>query len=206
MKQNYLLLFVLCLGIFSCKPKNSTKSTTTDSTTLNKNLSLPDLNKLSPNTNNNNNNNSSGSWSQDYRSKFLSGCISKASESVTLAAATSYCECMASKVELKYPVESEVDSKLTSADIDVMKVGCNASSQSQNNNQSNNNSGGWSFTDQKEFMDNCVPGASSSLGQAKATTYCDCMMTKIMQEYPNSQDAANMSKSRMSQLATDCIR
>ena len=201
MKQHYLLVLVLCLAVFSCKPKNSTKSTSTDSTTLNKNLTLPDLNKLSPN-NNNNNNTSSGSWSQDYRSKFLSGCISKASESVTLAAATSYCECMAAKVELKYPVETEVDSKLTSADIDVMKVGCNASSQSQNNNQSN--SGSWSYAVQKQFMDDCIPAASSSLGQVKATTYCDCMMTKLMQEYPNSEDAVNMPKNRMSQLATEC--
>ncbi len=202
MKTTYLLVFVLSIAMFSCKPKNSTKSTTTDST--NKTLNLPDLNKIAPNNNNSSNNNGSGSWSTEYRSKFLSGCISKASESATLAVATSYCECMTVKVEAKYPNETEVEAKLTSADIDNMKGGCNTSNQSQNNNQSNNSV--WSSPDQKEFMDNCVPGASSSLGQAKANTYCDCMLTKIMQEYPNSQNAANMPKSRMTQLANDCLK
>ncbi len=202
MKTIYLLVFVLSIAMFSCKPKSSTNSTSTDST--NKTLNLPDLNNISPN--NNNNNSSGGSWSSEYRSKFLSGCISKASESATLAVATSYCECMTVKVEAKYSNENEVDAKLTSADIDAMKGGCNTSAQNQNNNQSNSGNSAWSSSDQKEFMDNCVPGASSSLGQAKATTYCDCMLTKIIQEYPNSQNAANMPKSRMTQLAADCLK
>lgn len=200
------LPIILCVLFVSCKPKNSLKINTTDSSSSSKKgINMPDLNTIAPNKNTVS---GGGSWTKEYRSKFLQGCITKASEKVSASDAFSYCDCMTNKVEAKYPTETEVDSKLTASDIETMKSGCpTTSNQSQNNNQSNNNnsSTSWSASDQKEFMDNCTPGASTSLGQTKASEYCSCMLYKIMQEYPKSADASNMPKSHMSELAKQCF-
>ena len=201
MKEITFLPIIMCLAFVACKPKSSLKINTTDSTSS-KGVNMPDLKNITPG-----NNTASGSWSKEYRNKFLQTCISKASEKVSASDAFAYCDCMTTKVEAKYPVQTEVDAKLTAADIESMKGGCPTVSTPSNssNNSSNSSSASWSASDQKEFMDNCTPGASKSLGQAKANDYCSCMLTKIMQEYPKSSDASNMPKSRMSELATQCL-
>lgn len=201
---SFILLFAIMV-LIGCKPKSkSSLEIKSDSTKSNNGFTMPDVGDLK------NNSNSSGSWSQAYRSKFVQDCITKASESVGQADATSYCNCMVVKVEAKYPNENLVDASLTSADITTMRVGCapNTSTQSNQSNQSYNNSGGgsWSMTDQREFMANCTPGASTSLGTSGANDYCDCMLKKLMQAYPNSADVGNVSKEQMSTLAQDCIR
>ena len=222
MRNRSLILIIAIMVLIGCKPrtKSSLELKTTDSSkTTTKGLTMPDVGDLKNNTSNNNNNTNTSvsSWSKEYRNKFLQGCIGKASEKVSAADAFSYCNCMAEKVEAKYPNENEVDAKLTDADIESMKPGCLTSSTQSNssNNQSNNtynnsnsnnnNSQKWSDADQREFMNNCVPGASKTLGNTGATDYCSCMMNKIMAEYPDSKDAGNMPKDHMTSLANDCL-
>ena len=127
---------------------------------------------------------------------------------------------MTDKVERKYPNENTVNSSVTDADIQSMRVGCLPSDFNQNQDQSttttqpdnngyqsnrNQASAAWSSAQQKEFMDNCVPKAAESMGQQRATDYCQCMMDKIMIDYPVANDAANMSKERMTELARQCL-
>ena len=211
MRKASLIIAVVLLILSGCKPKSksSLEIKTNDSTKSNNGLKMPDVGDFKNNSNNTYNSN----WSKEYRDKFLQGCISKASEKVSAADAFSYCNCMAQKVEAKYPVETEVDNKLSEADIESMRAGCLPSTSNQtspSNNQSNNNtynnSRGWSASDQREFMDNCTPGASKSLGTSAATDYCSCMMQKLMVEYPDSKDAGNATKSHMSELAADCLK
>ena len=230
MRNTSFILIIAIMFLGGCKPKSksSLEIKTSDSSKSNNGLKMPDIGNLknnsnnsnNPNNHNNNNNNnnnnsnnlSSGSWSKAYRDKFIQGCVSKASEKVSESEAYSYCNCMAVKVEAKYPNENEVDAKLTSTDIESMRNGClpnsnqsNPSYNQPNNNNSNNNTAAWSVSDQREFMDNCTPGASKTLGTSAATDYCDCMMRKLMQEYPNSKDVGNVSKTHMSALANDCL-
>jgi hypothetical protein len=211
MRNTSLLLVLAILVMAGCKPKSkNTLNVKTDST--NKGMNMPDIGDLKKNNNTTTTTTGSG-WSKTYRDKFLMGCISKASESVSSDEAYNYCSCMAEKVEAKYPNENEVDAKLTNADIESMRVGCNSNTSSNNqtynnnNNNSNNyNSGAWSASDQREFMDNCTPGASKTLGSSGAYNYCDCMLKKLMYEYPNSADVGNVSKTHMTELANDCLR
>lgn len=217
-------ILIIAIIIFAgCKPKSTTEIKTNDSTnTSNKGLKMPDIGDLKKNSNNSNPNNSNNSgWSKNYRDKFVQGCITKASEQVSESQASSYCNCMVVKVEAKYPNENDVDAKLTAADIESMRSGCttNSTQSNPNNpnqpnnynnpnqpNQPNNyNSQSWSLSDQREFMDNCTPGASKTLGTNAANNYCDCMLKKLMQEYPNSKDVGNVSKTHMSSLASDCL-
>lgn len=212
MRNTFLIPVIGMMLLIGCKPKtSSTTDTKTDSSKSNNGLKMPDLGdlkKTTPTTSSNSN------WSKEYRNKFLQTCIGKASEKVSAADAFSYCNCMTEKVEAKYPNENEVDSKLTDSDIESMRPGCvtsNSNSTQSNpstnqNNSNNSNSASWTASEQREFMDNCTPGASKSLGTSAATDYCDCMMKKLMQEYPNSADVGNVSKSHMSSLASDCLR
>jgi hypothetical protein len=213
-----MILVIAIMLLAGCKPKSKNSLTTKTDSTSNKGMNMPDIGDLKKDNNTTNTMTTSSNWSKTYRDKFLQGCITKASEKVSAAEAFSYCNCMTDKVEAKYPNENEVDAKLTSADIESMRVGCNSntSSNDQNNNNSSNNSnsnnsntytsGAWSASDQKEFMDNCTPGASKTLGNSGAFSYCDCMLKKLMYEYPNSADVGNVSKSHMTELANDCLR
>ena len=222
MRNTFLIPVIAMMLLIGCKPKSSsTTDTKTDTSKSNHGLKMPDIGDLKTTTPTTTT--TSGNWSKEYRNKFLQTCIGKASEKVSAADAFSYCSCMTEKVEAKYPNENEVDSKLTDSDIESMRPGCvtsnsnstqsnpstnqNNSNNSNNYNNSNNsNSGSWTASEQREFMDNCTPGASKSLGTSAATDYCDCMMKKLMQEYPNSADAGNVSKTHMSSLAADCLR
>lgn len=208
MRNSSLILIIAIMVLIGCKPKSkSSLEIKSDSSKSNNAFNMPDVGDLK------NNSNSSGSsnWSKEYRNKFLQGCIGKASEKVSAAEAFSYCNCMTEKVEVKYPNETEVDASLTNADIEAMKPGCvssnstNNQSYTQPNSNNSNATASWSVSDQREFMDNCTPGASKSLGTTAATNYCDCMMKKLMQQYPNSADIGNVSKTEMSSLASTCI-
>ena len=216
MRNTSFILIIAIMFLGGCKPKSkSSLEIKTDSSKSNNGFKMPDVGDLKNNSNNSNNSNS-GSWSKTYRDKFVQGCVNKATEKVSQSEAFSYCNCMAAKVEAKYPNENDVDSRLTSQDIESMRTGCLSNSNqsdpsydNSNNNNSNNsnnyNTASWSLSDQREFMDNCTPGASKTLGTSAATDYCDCMMKKLMQEYPNSKDVGNVSKTHMSALANDCL-
>ena len=51
--------------------------------------------------------------------------------------------------------------------------------------------GGWSKTDQTEFMENCVSGAMGSMTRSEAKTYCDCALDALMDDYDTAEDAVN---------------
>ena len=201
--KNIFVILISILVLNGCKPKSkSSLEFKTDTTTSSKGTNMPDVGDLKT-TPLNTMSSGSSNWSMEYRDKFIRDCISKASEKVSNADATSYCNCMTEKVEVKYPNEKEVDARLTSADIESMRPGCAVTNPTQPN--TSNSSGNWSAFDQKEFMDNCTPGASKTLGTG-ATDYCDCMLKKLMNEYPNSQDVGNVSQAHMKELATDCLK
>ncbi|MDB5199856.1 MAG: hypothetical protein JWO92_1819 [Chitinophagaceae bacterium] len=154
-----------------------------------------------------NDNKSSDSWSKEYRSKFIQDCIDKASEKLSASKAFSYCNCITEKVEMKYPDENNV--KVSNEEIAGIKSACLVSGSAANNqsDQSNNsNLQGWSLSDRQEFMDNCPSTAIKTLGTIGANDYCDCMLKKLMQEYPDSKDVGNVSKTHISALAFDCLR
>lgn len=215
MKKICVLVFAAFMVLMSCKQKGSSSSKTTDSTKTSNGMNLPDLGSGLKTS-------SGGSWSKAYKDKFISGCISKASEKIGAGQAYNYCSCMADKVEAKYPVETEVDAKLTDADVDNMKGDCITSSGASQSGTSQSgvssdqsgtssaspgsgSNAGWSYSDQKAFMDKCVSGASTSLGSSGASSYCECMLDKLMQAYPNAKDVGNVSKEQMSSLANDCL-
>jgi hypothetical protein len=69
-----------------------------------------------------------------------------------------------------------------------------------------NNDKGWSKSNKDGFMDVCVQGATSSMGEVKAKNYCSCMLDKVEKEYPNANDAGQFENNpRKTEMAKDCL-
>jgi outer membrane murein-binding lipoprotein Lpp len=152
----------------------------------------------------NNKSSTTASWSKKFRDQLTQDCINKVSKTVSAAEASRYCSCLTEKVEVKYPDEDEVQSNLSQEDIENMKPDCLALTSVQNNRPANNKEG-WSIEDQRGWMDNCTPGAGKTLGTSAANKYCDCMMRKLMKEYPVAKDIGSVPQTHLNALASGCL-
>jgi hypothetical protein len=65
--------------------------------------------------------------------------------------------------------------------------------------------GDWPEVEKQGFMDECVKGAAVSLGEESARNYCDCMLTKVIEKYPNVDDAMGLSVEEMGKMAEGCV-
>ena len=125
-------------------------------------------------------------WPSVERVSFIRECVKAASKNMGIDTARFYCYCMQEKVEAKYPTVEE-SSKLTaemlSTDEWLKEVKACLK-------------GFWNSKDRNEFLTNCI-SAAKSLGEEKATKYCECMLFKVEKKYPNSADAAEITEEVM---------
>jgi hypothetical protein len=64
----------------------------------------------------------------------------------------------------------------------------------------------WTEKDKSEFLSGCISGSIGELGTGKAKTYCHCMLNRIMDKYPNANDAKYLKyDSTMARLGKDCL-
>jgi hypothetical protein len=195
MKQACSLLVLAFMLLSGCKPKSQSKNA----------FDMPDVTTLK--NKNNNNIESSGHWTQSYRddmSNSLRGYARK--NGIPATQIDDFTNCVINSLEIKFPGEN-VDKE--SAEAQSILQNCqknfsNDQSNSNTNSYNNNNSQVWSTADQQEFLDNCTPGASKSLGSRAGSDYCNCVMKKLMQEYPDSKDVSKASQQHISELAADC--
>ena len=147
-------------------------------------------------------------WSKEFLSKNLKDCISKAGNTMAAADAYSYCDCMMNKIQKKYPKENDAGTKFTKEELAVFRNACLPSPITQNNKKSkpvNSVAVTWSAADQTQFMDNCRPRVIKVLGAGGANNYCDCIMKKLIQEYPDSKEVDKVSEAHLKKLASDCL-
>jgi hypothetical protein len=65
----------------------------------------------------------------------------------------------------------------------------------------------WTETDKSEFLGGCLKTAVKDMGEEKAKPYCSCLLQKIVEKYPNANDAAYIRyDSTNIQLAKDCLK
>lgn len=78
----------------------------------------------------------------------------------------------------------------------------------RNNSDDRNSGGGWSSSEVKIFVDNCVSSAvNGGMQQSRAEDYCNCMQKVLEKDYPNANDVGNvdMNSSRMQAAVKDCL-
>lgn len=61
----------------------------------------------------------------------------------------------------------------------------------------------WPQADQDSFTENCVPEAAEA-ETIDAEAYCDCMLHKVMDKYPDPEDAEELGIGEMFEMAQDC--
>ncbi len=201
MKQTCLLLALAFMLLVGCKPKSQSKNAfdTQDVTTVkNKNT---------------NNVETSGHWTQSYRDD-LSKELQKYARKMGIPATHTdeFTNCVINSLEVKFPSENvdyqsaETQSILQSCERTYTNEESNSNLNSNSNSYNSNSSSSpaWSAADQQEFLDNCTPGASKSLGSRAGSDYCNCVMKKLMLEYPDSRDVSKASQQHISELAAEC--
>ena len=63
----------------------------------------------------------------------------------------------------------------------------------------------WSEKDKSEFVSGCISGAKTDLGEDKAKQYCQCMLQRIMDKYPNANDARYLQyDTSISRIGREC--
>ncbi len=64
----------------------------------------------------------------------------------------------------------------------------------------------WPQKEKDAFNEQCVKGAETSMGEAKAKSYCSCMLTKIEAKYPEAANASKLDVATMTEMAKDCVK
>lgn len=119
-------------------------------------------------------------WPSEERYAFVRECIKTASVNMSSDSARYYCYCMQFKVEVKYPTIEQA-SKITQADMQ--------SPDWQKDIKACFPGGLWSAADRSDFMKECVNTAKENLSADKAKTYCECMLFKVEENFPNPEIA-----------------
>ena len=67
-------------------------------------------------------------------------------------------------------------------------------------------SSGWSKAFMSKNLSDCITKASNRMSASQAYTYCDCMMDKIQQKYPNENDAeTKFTKEELVPIDAACL-
>ncbi|NVK04413.1 MAG: hypothetical protein HWD92_06295 [Flavobacteriia bacterium] len=63
----------------------------------------------------------------------------------------------------------------------------------------------WDDATREVFMSNCVTNAESGMGTEMAEDYCSCVLVKVEKEFPNPEDAINMTVEQVTEWAMQCL-
>lgn len=125
-------------------------------------------------------------WTTKDRIDFIKECVNSASESMSIDSASSYCNCMLPKVEAKYPRIEDAgnltEEVLATPEWKKMIDDCLQS---------------WTNKDKADFIKECVATAQQSLGEEKASFYCNCMQVKVEAKYPTVNEAGKITETEL---------
>ncbi|OSZ81054.1 hypothetical protein CAP36_07405 [Chitinophagaceae bacterium IBVUCB2] len=142
---------------------------------------------------------SNNNWTVTDRSDFIRECITSAGQNMNVDSATSYCNCMLPKVEAKYPKIEDAGNLtaevLATPEWKKMIADCMQS---------------WTNKDKADFIRECIATAKQSLGEEKASFYCNCMQVKVEEKYPTVEEAGKITDSELQsesfqKMIKDCM-
>ncbi|MGN6400752.1 MAG: hypothetical protein ACTHMD_09870 [Flavisolibacter sp.] len=65
----------------------------------------------------------------------------------------------------------------------------------------------WTQKDKETFMGGCVNGALKEMDEAKARSYCSCMLQKLQARYPNAADMKYVKNdTAVHAMAVECMK
>ncbi len=178
-------------------------------------------NKKEDNNGGKRNNARGGGWSSQDRNQFLRDCNGSAGAGSSQA--KQICECVLSKLEAQYTSLAEADRLGGEAAGTRMAQECAQNIGGGDYNDDDNydiddersapntrGGGNWTSQQRQQYASGCVTTAQQSgLSSQQARSYCDCMVSKVMQRYSFSDAAKLTSKDlqrpEWQQAAADCM-
>jgi len=65
----------------------------------------------------------------------------------------------------------------------------------------------WTEKDKSEFLAGCLKNAVKNIGEQKAKPYCNCLLQRVIERYPNARDAPYIKyDTAIVRLAEDCLK
>jgi hypothetical protein len=131
-------------------------------------------------------------WSERNKQAYISSCVTDNRSAIGEKQVKAYCECMQKRVQEKYPDYRDADKLTMSQNLEITNA-CALK--------------GWSDDEKKVFMNSCAE-TRQTMGDNKeqAATYCDCMMQKIQEKYPDVTKTGNIPNEEMTAMARECMR
>jgi len=140
-------------------------------------------------------------WPSSERATFISECIKTARASLSEDSARHYCYCMEETMEIKYPNFGDAG-KITTEELqspEWKKLINNCLTESH-----------WDTKNREIFLSDCINSAKNGLGESKAKSYCECMLFKVEQHYPDPQDLGKLTDEKLAspewkKIARGCL-
>jgi hypothetical protein len=144
---------------------------------------------------------SNGDWSDADIRSFNKQCLESMDNNEEVA--NKVCPCALEKFKEKYSSLAEMDKKSTEAEGKRIGEECVAEVKGEiGNNNTGLANNGWPEVEKTSFTKNCVTNAMAG-GQTKlvAEGYCDCMLSKMQQLYPDINDAGKLTEAQINRIA-----
>ncbi|MGQ0739760.1 MAG: hypothetical protein ACT4OJ_11915 [Bacteroidota bacterium] len=150
---------------------------------------------------------------RDYSAKWASGDVSRFNreceqmmedKGLTNDQMTEICSCLLGKFQDKYSSYSDLDKNSTEEEGEAAGREC---MKGITKTTADDNSGGWTRSDQQQWMDVCETSVGSSMGKEKKYEYCWCVMEKLEKRYEN-YDKMNRQGTEQEgiDLGKECLR
>jgi hypothetical protein len=63
---------------------------------------------------------------------------------------------------------------------------------------------GWSRSERKKFLDECVANVPANVGTARGKAYCSCLLEKVEKKYSSYTQAGRMTEVELGDWAAEC--
>ncbi len=135
-------------------------------------------------------------WSQTEQKAFMKSCTAELKNTPSIDA-EGYCGCMLKKIMKKYPDPSDavnIDKKWMEKEA-TKCLGVKSKKKKP---------APWSQGEQDAFLNSCISEASKNEG-INANEYCNCMLDKIMDKYPDPAKVGDIDQDWMTKEAAKCL-
>ena len=116
------------------------------------------------------------------------------------------CSCLLGKFQDKYSTYDELDRKGTEEEGKAAGEACMVGI-GKSENTDKNSGGGWTRSDQQQWMDICDKSVGTKMGKEKKSEYCGCVLEQLEKRYTN-YDVMNRTGTEQEgiDLGKECLR
>lgn len=141
-----------------------------------------------------------GQWEYEARKAFKDTCLKRSSSLLNLNGAESYCDCALEKMMEKYPLP---ESAREADSVFLKEVSLDCTEQVAIHADSLYASSSWTTPSKDEFLTGCRNSLANS--GIDPEPYCNCVLEKLMAEFPDPLRIHSLSAQDINRMAAGCL-